>query len=429
MLWGRIWSRILRVVVVILAVSLISSGLEIVETQVPVGVAGYVYMPDGSPAVGAKVKVTGGGDTKTTTTNSKGKYAVTLTVSSTPVKVTVTASKDGYTGSASKTGEGTIIINVYLKSTGTKGGGGKESKKATKIYISLGDGFNYSVNDTVILYGEIFPHMSASVNIVVTKPSGDKIAETVLTSSNGSFLYNFTLDEKGEWCVFAQYSGDNEYSSSKSNTLCFSVKIRVKVLTQSVSSLFEKNYSKIIIFGRIRPAVPFVPIQLYMSFNNASWYLIEEARTDNNGSYSFDLSFPIYGILSLKVIAKETEETFESEGEIFIVKLKPMYQSQLNKEIKFLNEKLREAEDKIKSLSNEVRELNNKIKEKEMIIDSLKNKLAESNNTILSLKEELSRAEYKIEKNQIMIFIVAIICILIGSLISYVLLYKFKKPL
>ena len=129
------------------------------------------------------------------------------------------------------------------------------------------------------------------------------------------------------------------------------------------------------------------------------------------------------------MIAKETEETFESEGEIFIVKLKPMYQSQLNKEIKFLNEKLREAEDKIKSLSNEVRELNNKIKEKEMIIDSLKNKLAESNNTILSLKEELSRAEYEIEKNQIMIFIVAIICILIGSLISYVLLYKFKKPL
>jgi hypothetical protein len=96
--------------ILLLSISAVSASAQ----GIPVGVYGYVYMPDGSPAAGASVTVSGGGDTATTTADSSGQYHVVLTVSSIPVTVTVTASKGGYSGTASATGEGTIRVDVRL---------------------------------------------------------------------------------------------------------------------------------------------------------------------------------------------------------------------------------------------------------------------------------------------------------------------------
>ncbi|MEM2058983.1 MAG: hypothetical protein QXO76_12150, partial [Thermoproteota archaeon] len=60
-----------------------------VQGGVPVPVEGYIYMPDGNPAGGASVSVSGGGASWSGTAGNDGFYSTTLDVNTVPVTITV----------------------------------------------------------------------------------------------------------------------------------------------------------------------------------------------------------------------------------------------------------------------------------------------------------------------------------------------------
>jgi hypothetical protein len=175
----------------IFATILIVAALQsFVVAQVPVAVWGYVYMPGGSPAAGASVKVSGGGDSASTTAGSDGKYGpVTLTVSSTPVTITVSASKGSYSGSASASGEGTIRIDVHLSAPGGGGGGGAAPTPTSSVTISVSKS-SVAPGEPVMISGTVGPsrEITVTVEFSLDRSSWEKLVE-VKSSSGGRYSY------------------------------------------------------------------------------------------------------------------------------------------------------------------------------------------------------------------------------------------------
>jgi len=171
----------------IFATVLIVAALQsFVVAQVPVAVWGYVYMPDGSPAAGASVKVSGGGDSASTTAGSDGKYGpVTLTVSSTPVTITVSASKDSYSGSASASGEGTIRIDVHLSAPAPP----PPPTPTSSVTISVSKS-SVAPGEPVTISGTVGPsrEITVTVEFSIDRSSWEKLVE-VKSSSDGRYSY------------------------------------------------------------------------------------------------------------------------------------------------------------------------------------------------------------------------------------------------
>ena len=345
--------------------------LSPVSAQVPITVWGYVKMPDGSPAVGASVKVSAGGVSKTTTTDSKGKYKVDLTVPSTPVKVTVTAKKGNYRGSASKTGEGVIHIDIVLKYSPPP------SKKSTSLELSAGKE-EYIVGEVVTVKGCIKPAMKVTVTVTIVQPNGTSISNSVETEEDGTFTYSFEVDKPGVWKVYAKYAGSRKYASSTSPT----VEIVVKEATQVTMNAIAVEPRKVIVEGILEPSLAGATIIIYVSLDEGeTWLPICNTTTDETGHYRVELEFTVGGNMLFKAMFPGTENYTNCETEVPpAIKLPAPGEEEFRKKEEELNEKLTELKNENKQLKEKIEELTGELTE-------TKKTLEELNTTLTTLKK------------------------------------------
>ncbi|HDH07248.1 MAG TPA: hypothetical protein ENF87_02645 [Thermoproteales archaeon] len=270
---------------IFLIVLLVLSLLIQVEAQVPVTVYGYVFMPDGSPAVGASVTVRAGSSSKSTTTDSNGFYKVDLTVSSVPVTITVTAKKDRYQGSKTVSGvEGAVRIDVTLQKV----------KESTSISISVSRS-ELSLGDTVTISGRLRPAMVATVYVYVIPPSGTTKEYEVTTSSDGRFSISITVNELGQWKAYAEFRGNDNYKPSTSPTVTFYVKksISLEVNVQIVNGtvVLQCNSTEDVT----------APLDVYISVDNGSSWIKVSSKQMSHGSVEIPLQLTVYGRVLVKV--------------------------------------------------------------------------------------------------------------------------------
>lgn len=380
----------------LLVSSMLMSGAQLVAAQVPITVWGYVYMPDGSPAAGASVTVEAGSVTKSTTTDSSGKYKVTLTVSSVPVTVTVTARKGSYKGSASKTGEGVIRIDVKLRKPSPP----PPSKKSTSIALDV-ERAVYLVDDTVVVRGQIKPPMSAIVTMVMIRPNGTKISSTVKTWENGSFIYSFIADEPGVWKVYASYAGSKEYAASRSPTLEIAVKERARItMSARISGV---RPMKVIITGSVEPPVAGATVMVYVSLDGGkTWLHLCNATTDEGGRYRVELELSVSGSLLFKTVFPGTELLARCETEEPpAVKLTSPEEEQLRKQVEDLKKREAELMSTVAELEGEKEQLLQRVEELEESLAEARGALDKLDATLAKLSAEAEA--YKDEAAQLRI--------------------------
>lgn len=362
----RAWMFRKLISCIILLWLLASILMTIVKAYIPVAVWGYVYMPDGSPAAGASVFISGDGVSASTSTGSDGKYGpVTLTVSKTPVTITVRASKDGYSGSASKTGEGVIRIDVKLSAPSpspTHTPPPAPEKKPTRLKIEASKG-EY-VNESVVLTGSIYPAMSVEIIIVVTKPDGSTFQAKVNSDSQGRFYYEFVPNVLGLYRVYARFAGNKDYESSMSDIISFYVKMKPMVDLY----ILTPGPGQIRIGGSVMP-VPETKstIVLHISLDGgSSWLYLCNTTTDFKGYFIIDMNISIGGELSFKAIFTGTEKLTRAETtKSLILRLMSEEEEDLDNELRKLEEENKQLRANITNLSNSLNEALTNLKELE----------------------------------------------------------------
>jgi hypothetical protein len=326
------------VLIVLVLASLFVISALITKAGVPVAVYGYIYMPDGSPAAGASVRVSGGGDSKSTTAGGSGGYSVTLNADKVPTSVSVSASKGDCSASASRSNvEGAVRIDLTLRCptpppTPTPSPGSQPSSSTSRPLSSEGEKGNassqlkaesadlvtflrisireeiYHVNDTITVNGSITPPFKTKVELVFVKPSGKEFSVFVETDEKGAFSYKFKTNETGRWKVYARFPGIKGYLPSVTDMMSFLVKD---------FALINYNCSlqgrKLVVNGNVLPADPSLRVQLLISLDNESWAVLREASA-GNGSFSFSFTTGICGTFKLKVASTETGNLDRSEG-------------------------------------------------------------------------------------------------------------------
>jgi len=337
-------------------------------------------MPDGSPAAGATVTVSGGGVSKTTKTDSQGYYEVTLSVSSVPISVTVKASKDHYTGSASAHNvEGAVKIDVYLKAP-------PPTKKSTYLKIGV-NGTVFPVNSTVKVYGNISPAMSVNIEIVIKNPIGKTRRTTVKSNTLGLFSYTFKVDVPGKWSIYAYFKGSSKYSSSKSNTITIYVKYSI-----SINAWAKTSGRNITVYGKIEPPSGGVTVMIYVSIDGGkTWLYLGNATTREDGSFEKQFEVRVYGNILFKVVVPETETTVKAEVKSpLATQLMSPREKELERQVsrllaekETLEEKLSNATTRIESLESE--------------LESVKGELSKVLSENKDLKAELSKVKTQLE--------------------------------
>lgn len=361
----------------------------IVKAQVPVAVWGYVYMPDGSPAAGASVSISGGGASASTSTGSDGKYGpVTLTVSSVPVTITVRASKGSYSGSASKTGEGTMRIDVHLSAAPPPPPPPPPEKKPTSLTIESSK--KEYVNESVTLTGSINPAMSVEITISIVKPTGSSFQARVNSDSQGRFKYEFTPDDLGLYRAYAQFAGNNEYEFSKSNTVEFYVKMKPVVDLYALAS----GPRQVRVGGSVRPAPDTrATVMIFVSLDSgSSWLHLCNTTTDSEGRFTVNMSMSISGELLFKAVFTGTAKLARAES------TRPLAFRLMSEEEERLSKQLEDKINELSRLEEENEQLRTNITQLESNINSLLNRL----NAILEdsrrLEEVVSRYKDEAER-------------------------------
>ena len=380
--------RILPIFILFLFFIFLFRGLMLVRAQtVPFVVHGYVYMPDGSPAQGATVKVSCSESSKSTTTRSDGYYQVTLSISRSQT-VTVRATKDGLKASKSFTADpsaGGKRVDLKLKEEKPR----PPPRSSVSLRIEIVGGAEFFVGDSVEVTGVIKPAMKALIRLIIVEPDGDKVERKVYSDVDGRFGCNFTVSEAGEYTVYAVFPGNEKYSSGTSNMVEFTVRARVSLRVSPPRVRGEGNFSLIEISGYMEPNESGVPVRLFISFDNSSWLLFREVNA-SEGKFVFSLNLPIYGTLFFKLVVPETELISGSESEVFAVNLKSPEHEELNVKVESLRNQL-------ESYSSMVEELKKALDEKD---GELKNAMAqyqEALREIEELKNELVSANAVLE--------------------------------
>ena len=372
---------------------------------VPVTVWGYVYMPDGSPAAGASVTVRGGGDVKSTTTSSSGKYSVTLSVGSVPVKITVVAKKGEYKGSASKTGEGVVRIDVKLKPI-TKPSKPKVTKTKPKLALVL-EAQVYANNRTVVVNGSITPAMETVIEIRVVKPSGVEIVSEVKTEKDGTFSCSFVVDEIGVWKIEACFKGSDKYYPASSGEVMLYVKMPYEI---EVAAIVEAGERRVRVEGGVEPPHEGVPVQIYASFDGGkTWMLLGTATTGEGGKYEIEFELGVYGNVLFKAVVPETNETLTSECiRPAMAELSPPEVEQLRRELEALREEKEQLESEREQLESKVAELEGLAGEVEQLrreLEALKTERDALAEELASLKEAYSAKESELESTKRLVMI------------------------
>lgn len=383
----------------LLIVLALSLSMVRVLAPFPVTVYGYVYMPDGSPAAGATVKVSGGGASGTTTTDSSGAYKVDLSVESVPITVTVTATKGSYSKTVTKSNvEGAVRIDLTLEAPAPTPPP-TPTKMSTSLSISIVGGPTFGVNSSVVINGSISPAMSASIQVKVLKPSGKTVVATVTSASDGSFSYSLMADEVGVYYVTAYFSGTDRYSASSSGTLSFSVKQGISASASLSGFQTVGNLSVASITGKILPAAPNVPVQLFVSFDNKTWVMCCNTTTSADGSFSLNASLPVYGKLYFKVVVPETPTSTGAERVLTAYIESPREaelekeNSKLSKAVAELNQKLAASNSTINSLRSENAKLASDLSSANQKVSNLTAQLQEAERSISNLSAQLESAK------------------------------------
>lgn len=401
--------------------------MSIVKAQVPVAVWGYVYMPDGSPAAGASISISGGGAFASASTGSDGKYGpVTLTVQSIPVTITVRASKGSYSGSASKTGEGTMRIDVHLSAAPppTPPPPPPSVKKPTSLTIDSSK--KEYVNESVTLTGSINPAMSVEITISIVRPNGSSFQARVNSNSQGKFQYEFKPDDLGLYKVYAQFAGNNEYESSKSNTVEFYVKMRPIVDLYVLAS----GSKQVRIGGSVRPTPEVrATIMILASLDSgSSWLHLCNTTTDGEGRFIIDLRMSISGELLFKAVFTGTARLARAES------TRPLAFRLMSEEEEQLSKQLEDKINELRRLQEENEQLRENIAQLEANITDLSNSINESLARLRELEETASRYKTEAEKygneaNQyrMMTMIGAFIFLIFGLVVGVLLGRKLGK--
>jgi hypothetical protein len=268
-----------------------------VRGGVSVPVYGYVYMPDGSKAVGASVHVSGGGDSWSGTTDNDGYYDTTLNVNAVPVTVTVSASKGDYSGSSSGTSQHgeALLINVYLSAAPPPPPPPPPEKKPVSIQLNVPS--EAVVNASVMITGKVSPSVSP-VYFKVKDPKGDLKEYQLSVSSNGIFSFNFTPRLLGLYKVSAYFPRDAEYESASTPEYALHVK-GVSILNLTVSpAVIIAGAEDIKINGTLYPPSA-KNVSLCYSLDNISWTLFAELKA-TTGVFSMVWKPRVFGDVFIK---------------------------------------------------------------------------------------------------------------------------------
>ncbi len=406
-----------KILILALLIPLILLPLKVLA-QIPATIYGYVYMPDGSPAAGATVTVSGSGVSASTTTNSQGYYEITFSVSSVPVTVTVKATKDGYSGSVTRSVEGAVRIDITLKAPPPP----PSTKKATSLKIQV-NGTVFAVNSTVEVKGKLSPAMSVDVEITIRNPLGETSRVTVKTASDGSFTYTFKVDIAGKWSVYAYFKGTGDYASSKSNTITFYVKYSV-----SITAWAKAGEKAVTVYGKINPPSADVTVLVYMSIDGGkTWFYVANTTTSEDGSFEVEVKIRVYGNILFKVVVPETETTIKAEvtsplaAQLKSPREKELEQqvTQLQEEKKALEEKLSNATTRIEALENELESVKTQLSQALSENEKLKAELNETTTQLEKLSVKFSKLKEESEKLKLLLYTAVPLSLAAGLTIGY----------
>lgn len=358
------------------------------RAPVPVTVIGYVYMLDGSKAVGAIVTVSGGGEKKTVTTNSEGKYQADLTVSSLPVTIKVTAKKGSYYGSKSKTvnpgDPQPVRIDIKLKESSQQGG---ETSKKEKVEVIIRlSRLSYSLGDTVYLNGTTSPAVDGKAEIFITCPNGT-INSYKVTVSKGLFSFTFKADVLGRWEVYAYFLGNEKYGASKSNTVTFYVKLKPEIRFAAVA----KGSREIEVRGSISPSGQEIPITLYISIDGGrSWLPYANTTTDQSGNFQIELNLTVTGNLLLKLVTQETEQLLSVETQKPVMfKLESPTEQLLRRQLEEALQAQANLTTQIQQLKKENQQLKEQLEKLHSQLETTSQELIQAQNASRTLQAQL----------------------------------------
>ncbi len=384
--------RLSLIVLLATLVVMVSCHVEL-KAPVPLAVWGYVYMPDGSPASGAKVTVYAGGVSKSTTTGSNGKYKVDLAVPKTPVDVKVVARKGEYKGSASrKNVEGVVRIDVRLKKPVVK-----VRRKSTKLTLEVSRK-ECPVNETVILIGKIEPSLSVDIDIIITRPDGEVLRVKVTSDKRGEFVYELKVDVVGTWSAYARFPGTKDYAPSTSNTVEFHVKYPTTISMKAEAV----GTKEVCIVGRVEPPTANATVVILISLDGGmTWLPLCNVTTDENGYFKLSLNMSVSGLLLFKAIFAGTEKLLPAEVERpAISKLPSKEELERRKKVEVLEREKERLENQVKELSEENKSLRAKIEELSQTILKLEEELELYKNQTQELQEETSKLTLELEESK-----------------------------
>ncbi len=340
--------RVVRASLLILVLLLLLRVLpEGAYAMIPVEVYGYVYMPNGTPAIGAQVEVAGGGDVRVTTTNEKGFYEVTLTVASVPVRVTVKAFAPGYAGMGEAEGEGVIRVDVYLSE---QGGTVFPASGGFRVNISL-DRQEYYIGERAVIQGVVEPSMATNVTLSIVTPRGTIIEVTVRSDESGFFEHSIEVNEVGTWTIYARAYDPMGHREAKSRVLSFEAKMRLylEIYGESV------GVGRVKVQGKVLPPLGGIPVVILASFDNGRTWLPIANTTTREGYYEVEIELTVAGRVLFKAYIPPTETMagVESEGFCEVV-VSTQEEERLKLEVKELRERVTMLTQEIETIRSEI---------------------------------------------------------------------------
>jgi len=78
--------------------------------------------------------------------------------------------------------------------------------------------------ESITISGTLYPNIQgATIYLTFTRPLGQTIGATVETGAGGSYAFEFSPEEDGDWMVSARWPGDKSYLESTSPSADFFV--------------------------------------------------------------------------------------------------------------------------------------------------------------------------------------------------------------
>jgi len=173
--------------------------------------------------------------------------------------------------------------------------GSYEAIGRSSLRMSLGD-INYFGGEEVTPRGFIDP---AGREVDIKYVHGDETFNfTVLASDRGDFNHSFTPPSIGEWAVFAEYAGDEDYLPSASERLNFTVESIPTEVSCGVSRERVEQGGKVTISGEFSLEREGVAVELVLKSKDSIKNLV--ATTSPRGAFSLDFEPETLGRWSIR---------------------------------------------------------------------------------------------------------------------------------